>query len=85
MRSIIRKTALIAGTLTLFGIAVAGGAEARPFHWGGWRNHHFGRWFGPRAYYGGPFYAYGGPCFVERRVRFTPWGRVVRRVRVCRY
>ena len=61
------------------------------FHHGGWRGG-WGRWAGPgfigvglaapAYYYGGPHYAYGG-CHVERRVRFTPWGKVVRRVRVC--
>jgi hypothetical protein len=52
-------------------------------------------WYGAPYYYGGyydeldyaPYYAaasYGlGECIIERRVRFTPWGRVVRRVRVC--
>ena len=35
------------------------------------------------VYYGGYGGGYGG-CWVERRVRFTPWGeRIVRRVQVC--
>ena len=37
------------------------------------------------VYYGGG-YGYGGygDCWIERRVRFTPWGeRIVRRVQVC--
>jgi hypothetical protein len=26
---------------------------------------------------------YYGDCYLQRRVRYTPWGPVVRRVRVC--
>jgi hypothetical protein len=77
-------------------LATATSAEARYFGHHGWRGG-FG-WGGP-AFIGGlalgslaaaPYYAaaypvyggYGG-CVLERRVRYSPWGPVVRRVRVC--
>ena len=64
-------------------------------HRGGW---HGGGWIGPAIvgglalgalaasphyYGGGPYYGYGRGCVLERRVRHTPYGPVVRRVRVC--
>ena len=88
---------LTVGSLATSGDAQArrwhGGWHNHHFHHGGWRGG-WARWAGPAFvgglalaaapayYYGAPYYAYGG-CHVERRVRFTPWGKVVRRVRVC--
>jgi hypothetical protein len=47
------------------------GALASPYYYG----------YGP-AYYGGYGGYYGG-CHLERRIRHTAYGTVVRRVRVC--
>jgi hypothetical protein len=85
--------AIAAGTL-----ATTTSAEARYYghHWHGgwgWGGPAFvsGLALGAlatRPYYGygyGPGYAaYGyGDCYLQRRVRYTPYGPVVRHVRVC--
>jgi hypothetical protein len=45
----------------------------------GYSRYGYGPGYGAYAYDGG----YGGDCVLERRVRYTPYGPVVRRVRVC--
>src|SRR3954469_16853993 len=52
-----------------------GAFAAGPYYYGG-----------PRYYGGGPYYAaagWGGDCYTQRRVRYTPWGPRIRFVRVC--
>lgn len=39
---------------------------------------------GPRFYYGAPVYV-GPRCVIKRRWVWTPYGQVLRRVRVCRW
>jgi hypothetical protein len=51
----------------------------------GWHeHHHWGGWGGPRVYFGGSYYGYGGygGCFVRRWVP-TPWGPRPRWINVC--
>ncbi|HET9715265.1 MAG TPA: sulfur globule protein precursor [Pseudolabrys sp.] len=74
------------------------GGHWRGAHWRGnhWRAHRFGWGFAPGfalgfglaaapfGFYGGPYYAYAGNCYIHRRWVFNRWGhRVLRRVRVC--
>ena len=78
-------------------LATTTSAEARYFGHGWHRGGGWG-WGGPafvgglalgalatRPYYASAYPVYGayGDCVVERRVRHTPYGPVVRRVRVC--
>jgi len=90
-------SALAALSLAGATLAFSSSAEARYYgghRWGGgWG------WGGPafvgglalgalatRPYYGygGPYNAYAyGDCYLQRRVRYTPYGPVVRHVRVC--
>jgi hypothetical protein len=78
----------VAGTVA----ASTAGAEARPFHHGGW-HHRGGGWVGP-AIVGGvaagllaaPYYGgyYGRRCWTERQEVVDAYGRVfLRPVRVC--
>jgi len=84
--------------LSLAGITMATTTSAEARYYGhGWRGGGWG-WGGPafvgglalgalatRPYYAGAYPVYGayGDCVLERRVRPTLYGPVVRRVRVC--
>ena len=99
MRATLKKIGLAAVmALTVAGTALVTAGAARAQHWHGHGGGGFGPGFvgglaagaiiggGPYyggGYYGGP-YAYGGDCYIQRRVFINRFGhRVIRRVRVC--
>ncbi|HEX8664920.1 MAG TPA: hypothetical protein VF744_12905 [Beijerinckiaceae bacterium] len=58
----------------LVGGLALGALAARPYYYG--YGYPYGAYYAPVAY--------GGDCWVERRVRINRWGeRVVRRIQVC--
>jgi hypothetical protein len=68
------------GPAIVGGLVLGAFAASRPYAYG------YGYGYPAYGYgYYGPHYAYAGPCHWQRRVRYTPWGPVVRRVRVCHY
>jgi hypothetical protein len=82
------------GPAIIGGIALGALAASTSYGYGGYYGSPYYAYGGPYHYgpryvaYGGPYYAayrgggyYG--CEVRRRVRYTPYGPVVRRARVC--
>lgn len=57
-------------------------ASAKP-----WHHHHHGWHHGWHGGFGfgfyGPRFVVGGDCYIVRRVVWTPWGKRLRRIRVC--
>jgi hypothetical protein len=95
MRTVLKKVGIAAVVAVTMAGAAVSSADARSWghrggHWGG-GGLALGAIAASSAYgygYGYPAYAayddgYYGDCVIRKRVRYTPYGPVVRHVRVC--
>lgn len=80
----IRKLVLASGAIAVIGAAALSPTAASASGWHGYR--------GPHGWYGGWHRGFGisfaapayyGDCYIVRRVVWTPYGKRIRRVRVC--
>ena len=73
-----RKLILALGATAAIGAAALSptAASAKP-----WHHHWHHGWHGYGIGFVGP--AYGGDCYIVRRVVWTPYGKRIRRVEVC--